>query len=743
MPTLKEALSEKITSADQLLRICNQHLLTSDFGSILMSGRRVGRQWWAYREFLRITHGVYTITGPLEALNEQLPVYSHVSVEDPTRVSYTLDKSMGEQDRQIVTSLGKLLTKLYPAAQDHAIQLVVSDHMAELSDEVEWIQHGDIAAVYLSGKVGACMSKVDSAFVAGNPTEAYNAPGATMAVMRDSNGDINARCLVVDGKHYIRGYGDAQLVKRLDRLGLTPGGWFGFKFKTIPVPRELVCDDNWYVMPYLDGMNGMGSEAKSSVALIDGVITSVSLDYANKLRRLVTGCVATAVSTNGRVKLFNIESSRFSAVDYFTGNLISRFDSHIKLFVDNTEHITNELPLNFVLARTLINNTRETRHMRIEDTVECRNYSRYDAAHLESYDIVQLDAELYFGAVPKYIDRILTRTTISGKVITTGDSVLMLTDSGNMTVHRSELVTTGKTKHIKLSDAQWALPGTKLYLTPSGRKVHPLTHDVRMMYDGMYDFNRNIKSIRVMRKEFWVPKAPPVPLSTDEGSVLWNKAVAFTLTQFREEMIDSSVALGFGRMVNRLYTRVSCSSDFRSYDSFYNRTVIENSCSASVVVDRARIIAASIDSAEARFVLYAAETVYAEMNALECVDAPIASRNVVILEAAAEVAEVVPEVVPEVVSEAVIWDVVEQAYTGITTAASLEDAGLSHDQPVATTCALSTVTGRYPPAVNYTTLGGFTTATTSAATTAVTTSIQDLHNTLGIGSVVTRYIMSV
>lgn len=535
--TLKQELEAKITDVEQYRAILARQGfgLSPGFGHVHINGSSHRQQWWGHREYLRISSERYAMSTALTNLNATLPIFSHVSVLDPKRVAYTPDKVSGEADRQVVTTLGKLLTKFYPALADEVIQKIVAEHEGEISDEVEFIEYEGIAEAYQDlGSTGACMSKKPEEYGGLNPILAICKPGVRLAVMRTPDGKISARSLVYEASltdlRLIRAYGNQALLGRLTRRGYTPGTWEGFQFIKIPHPEKQQRYDRdcsgsanakVFSFPYLDGMNTVGTSEHSMVALLDGVLTSVSRKMSDSLRKINLQAAVCATSTGGGIALVNTDMSALKVVDYITGAMINSLDDDFtEFYVDQMRRVTKEpLPREaYVKATCRVAGSRVSRLMPVTETF-ADSGTRYEIASAESLGFRQLDALLYPNA--DYVSEYSVYLTTSGKVIRRSDSVRYITKNEHFSsyIHKSELNFKGKEKDFRLKDGVYAKFDVPTFITPSGRKVVPGVHDVKKLYNGMYDFNRNIIHVTILNKTYCIPKDGTVKYN--EGSDLW------------------------------------------------------------------------------------------------------------------------------------------------------------------------------------------------------------------------------
>lgn len=614
MKTLLEALATKIDSEVQLTNIRDEFFLGAKNSSYMFGAESLTISWWAEREQLRINNQHYDTTEVLNAINSKLPLYAHISKVDPTRVAYTPDKSFGERDAQLIISIGKLLARHFPALRDEVVQRLVADHEAELSNEVEFIEHDHIASTYAQpGGTGACMSHPPGKYDSGiSPMAALEVPNVRLAVLRDTNGTINARSLVYEptptDKRFIRCYGNLKLKKRLGRLGYTAGTWHGLELKVVPVIG------NKYVMPYLDGNGVAGGPQTSYVAMIDGKITCITDEHATALMNVSRESVFCATGTSGVATLKNLDSSSFRVIDYITGLATSKLEPHTKLWVDGVEHVTVSTDLvDWVSATTFIGENRVSRVMRIADTINLGS-KVLDRSQLERFGYVKVDESLYGPEV--YSLSSGTTTTVDGLVIYKRDSVRYLTNDIVRTAHKSYIVTKGKDRHVKLADDAYASPTQKLYVTPSGRRVHPLINNLSKLWDGSYDYPRNVRSTHILGIFFNVSKV--IPDSEALSSAIYKRAWDSQLAKTLDNLSHYS-AIGLSTTFARLWERTNNYATLIGYDANYRSVRPASQDTAAESMEKIAIICENLKPSypEITVLKYVMEVVYAEMTATE------------------------------------------------------------------------------------------------------------------------------
>lgn len=210
--------------------------------------------WWELREEIR--RSLHDRVAPIwlnEVENEKCKkgpkLWAFLSDEDATKVVYTPDAAYGAQDRQIITTVGRLLKKLdYP---DGRIRDIVDRHRAEYVDAAVHFAFdaSDTAIAYETGP-GSCMSKKQWGDEA--PYRIYDGPDAVIACLMDSTSRITARAVCNISQVpmvYTRIYGDAAvLASRLQRLGFVEGNMNGARVRR----QAAKSSSSHLIMPYID-----------------------------------------------------------------------------------------------------------------------------------------------------------------------------------------------------------------------------------------------------------------------------------------------------------------------------------------------------------------------------------------------------------------------------------------------------------------------------------------------------------
>jgi hypothetical protein len=524
------SLKDKITTKEELLLRITAREFAQHEANLLQNLPRFSDSaakvhWWAVRESARIVQGFYEMTDALISLNSHRQTFAHVSAEDRNMVAFTPDAVFGAADKQLRISFGKLVARLIPFAADDYVRDLTAKHLAELSDEVEWIEGLDIAAAYANdNSVGACMSA--KPYFKIQPTTAYAAEGIKMAVLRKPNGELKARAMVVESKKvYIRAYGDTLLKKRLERLGYQVGTWEGVKFNTtfLDIPRSEYRGEEYkrVVVPYLDGNNTTCSTNYSSTALIDNQLVVVTREQIPRLNAISYTTIVP--NTVGYVDLKNLDSKEFMRKCFLTGRDINTLMEDTEKFVEVTEAgeqkwhtISKDFPNEiledgapkYAKAKVAKNGTMLQAFV-VRKKTFLHRYSSYseDLDTRKALGFVKLSTK-YYETSDWVTDAITIRHGDDSHFIKSED-VVRVVESENFTklIHKSE-VTKDMVRLAPNSDMKgYAKKEVKIFRTQSGAKVHPAHNkNITETFLG-YDYNRNVKrSTSVLGVPIMVPK---------------------------------------------------------------------------------------------------------------------------------------------------------------------------------------------------------------------------------------------
>lgn len=511
-------LREKITSKEQL-----EAALAEVFYSGAENYRRREREfsatfwnlgepaWWAVREYCRKVDGVYEITNALDKVRPLIVnLHAHVSLDDPKMIAYTPDKQAGEADRQIRIAPGRFFSKFLPIMSENFIRTLTEEHIAELSDEVEFLEGEQIVEAYMnfSRGVGACMTNEKFARK-DHPTWVYATEKVKLAVVRDKESKIIARTLVYepaeDDKRYIRLYGAPVLEKRLKRKGYKAGTLVGAKLNIKKVEEQGPQDTVMVLMPYIDGNGQAGSERWSNVALIDGELKVISQELANKLKKLDKTNTVTALSTTGFAILKPVDTSGFKAVCAISGEPINLLEPNdravytVLLQQDKLEKAYASAVTEHgegALRRMWDGDKYIYVHPSQVLTIGGRDYPNHKRILLDN-GLAKLDAGLYPDAQgwQRYQDVIFTE---DGKTIMKQDAIRLVFSQGDgvagvKIIHKSELPKKVVKIHSTRTGIQnYAEAQVEILKTHSGRKVHRLVNGISKLITGEWEFDSKV-----------------------------------------------------------------------------------------------------------------------------------------------------------------------------------------------------------------------------------------------------------
>jgi len=532
--SIKEALSAKIATEEDWLNHKRSWSVRDVPLYTKLTGGSAICPWWVEREKERITRGVYESTHVTEFLNTLGQFCLHVSSLDKALVAFTPDARSGEADRQQQISLGRFIVRYFPFYKDEYVQELVAEHLADMSTELELLTGAEaIKNAYLTGP-SSCMSK-QFPHLSHHPVEAYDAPGISLAVMRDKDGNINARSLVFDGpggRSYVRVYGDAKLLKRLERLGIQRRTMVGAKFKVIPLRQEE--DNNEFIFPYLDS-----GGTDPNVVRIDNELVQVSAKTLLAVRSIKYNAGVSGTSASGVLRLENISSADFMQQDYITGEVFSTL-------LHKAEQIYHLGKIRFVqkcnvppaakVARVFVNES-TFKVLCLDETFEHRERSYRSLEHYidtqemrQRLGFVKL-SELYYPGEQGWVER--------ENVITTGEGYLKTSDvvhhvSGNadfVVMHHSRVQKGWTQVHSADSKIKaYVSDKTCIRRTKSNRKVVPGYSGVVELWDGNYEFLRNTESVTIFNNTFYYLKGKRP--DTEPGSDLWRRALTLRANSY-------------------------------------------------------------------------------------------------------------------------------------------------------------------------------------------------------------------
>lgn len=511
---------------------------------------------WAQRETARMQLGVYPeCTEILHRVNGDFPwLYAHVSTEDKLMVAYTPDRQAGEQDKQVKTTIGRLLSKVYPFMGDRVIADWSADHMSEVTGDFETISGTDIADFYregAGGKLGACMSKSDDVWnykVA--PTLVYDMPNIKLAVLRNADGEVTARSLIVDvsetDKRFIRTYGARdKLEKILRRAGYKPGGWIGVELKAIVLKEREGSVD--LAMPYLDQNNAMCATEHCTVAYLDGKLVGVDKRVAAALGP--DAAKTASGSSAGYMTLKPSTVANFIKACPLSGVVYDSLDQTVELahYRESPNHELVQILSSAVTSDLHYVDSARPAYYTKAPVFQHGSLTYLDTPHFRgTKGFVRLSEE-YYPEDRNWYQRYDLSLLEDGEYVKPDDAETVYHIDRFVKMHKSkvqELVPV-----TPIDGTSKVTKDTKVHLTPSGRRVVLGLHSVSRLVDGSVDFTRNLSKERGLGRVGFVPKkALPLAVGDYWWSALAEKSLDYytdyygTETQALRRLLSSSAS---------------------------------------------------------------------------------------------------------------------------------------------------------------------------------------------------------
>jgi len=208
--------------------------------------------------------------------------WPHRSESDPNRIAYTPNEKYGEADRQVITTIGKYLTRHFTDVPDHEIRDVVARHTYDGNIHITRDLDEMVDAV-IEGP-SSCMSKDFS--ITGrddnyhHPYEVYDpAYGWGMAIRKAGN-KVLGRCLVLDidglSKCFVRSYKRHPDERSHSGVDESIEAWLkaqGYdKYSGWPEGARLALIETrngGIILPYIDGDNDRVSRSYDGKLFID------------------------------------------------------------------------------------------------------------------------------------------------------------------------------------------------------------------------------------------------------------------------------------------------------------------------------------------------------------------------------------------------------------------------------------------------------------------------------------------
>lgn len=188
--------------------------------------------------------------------------WPHVSETDSTRLAYTRDERSALADRQVITTVGKYLTRHFTTMPDHEIRNLVALYAA--GDSCKFVHTMDEMLRYLMDGPNSCMNKDITVRCSDgkrrHPYEVYDPQYGWHMAVRITNSETVGRALCMDNgedKYFVRSYrktdnyspADEQLEAWLESQGYKKQSSYfsGEKLAHYTVNRDEI------LAPYIDG----------------------------------------------------------------------------------------------------------------------------------------------------------------------------------------------------------------------------------------------------------------------------------------------------------------------------------------------------------------------------------------------------------------------------------------------------------------------------------------------------------
>lgn len=525
--------------------------------------------WWWHREQVRLTLGIYpaptdTLSTVIQLLQLQ-PYAVHMSTdpETPEAVCYTPSMEYGVADRQIkLSSLSKLITKLFPLASEEFKQTMDAAHKAELDPTISFARTvEEIERVYrnMDGDSG-CMRYGPEHWdlpLGFHPSHVYAAPGVAVAY-HEVNGFIKARALtwedaVTGKKQYVRLYGDRVLERKLQRAGYEFGSMAGAKIKAVQVPESRYGAGR-YVVPYIDG--GLGNSTSDGYYGYIDKRDPAHIQLVSEERRaaLVRAGISVGVFRDHRQVVHHLEPQDLSAIEFtcpLTGMAVDRSQDAVRYVFLNGKRTpvlsTTDVAQRFPeLIYRLDNGSLErTWHYAGTPTFyEPRKGQVFDDAEHRAHLGYKLLSPTFYG--PNHWAKDSLASDVNGEVIRVADAVcLVRADDSFQFAHKSTVtqVSLRQQGYYRVSavDSSFAAHYThkdnpNLVVLNTGKRAHKRLSGVCELFDGTWTSQRNTSGRTFYAEPTIWYKNQPLPVTADmAGRALKSVLVdMFDFNQFCE-----------------------------------------------------------------------------------------------------------------------------------------------------------------------------------------------------------------
>lgn len=189
--------------------------------------------------------------------------WPHVSETDSTRLAYTRDERAGEADRQVITSVGKYITRHFKTMPDHEVRNLVALYAA--GESCKFVHTMAEMLYHLHRGPNSCMAGMRTVKCfdgqSRHPYEVYDPKFGWHMAVRIENDDTVGRALCVDNgvhaKYFVRTYaknggGYSHADEKLHAWLLEQGYVHRASYMegTKLAYHETACD---FLAPYIDG----------------------------------------------------------------------------------------------------------------------------------------------------------------------------------------------------------------------------------------------------------------------------------------------------------------------------------------------------------------------------------------------------------------------------------------------------------------------------------------------------------
>lgn len=495
--------------------------------------------WPLQRDATREVEGVYqpptAVLNYLRSFKHIYQLFPHISREDPLKLAYTPDPEAAMKDKKISIAVGRFVRKFFPLFTDDTVRTLEAAHRAEMDPTLEIVTSlEDIEFVYrhMAGDT-ACMRYSTGHFnhAQYHPSAIYASPNFGVAVHRDAQGTVKSRAVIwtnpgdPDDKRYVRIYGDAALQRKLERAGYRMRGLKGAKVHALrdPAWEGSEYDRDRFVFPYIDPAGGIhfhgnkeaGFDARWAVRYDDDPdwIHLVTMDERKKLEALdiytvdcssQSGSLHVPLSHRGEVMvdcaLTGVRFSRLEeeAVHWMQPDGTVGWVRHSEV---NYQHVSRSMGqgsgavMVYGTAASFEGRCLPEPWSHLLDTpltLQLNNLVRLDPAHYPAdravygrTECTRLADDSWIKTKDAYQVQEQHGPIIDSRFIHKDDASL-LRKMGYVSVHP----TSGMKLMVHSTD-------TRLVTTAGGKKAIKQLHELVLMWDGQWEFARNVDSVYI------------------------------------------------------------------------------------------------------------------------------------------------------------------------------------------------------------------------------------------------------